>query len=233
MTALSNDPLFPPRFGIFLKLEFPQERPYGPPRFGPPPFGPPVASETDPRASSPVPAAGAASAESPEASPRVPSHEASPSASPRVPSPEASPRAPSPEASIALSPEAEPLAARSSEGAHAVHASAVHESAVHESAPAVPERVERVERAESFLAAETTSDIRAATPSIAPGTAASAAAISAQHVSVPIAPATTEQPVPVPKAPVPNSAISAISAQQKLEIMGLSFGDLLRRKGAW
>jgi hypothetical protein len=53
-------------------------------------------------------------------------------------------------------------------------------------------------------------------------------------VSVPTAPvpnsATTEQPVPAPKAPVPNPAISA---QQKLEIMGLSFGDLLRRKGAW
>ena len=218
MTALSNDPLFPPRFGIFLKLEFPQERPYGPP-----PFGPPVASETDPRASSPVPAARAASAESPEASPRVPSPEASPAASPR---------APSPEASIAPSPEAEPIPARSSEGAQAVHESAVHESApaVHESAPAVPASVERAERAESLLAAETTSDIRAATPSIAPSTAA----VSAQHVSVPTAPvpnsATTEQPVPAPKAPVPNPAIPA---QQKLEIMSLSFGDLLRRKGAW
>jgi hypothetical protein len=220
MTALSNDPLFPPRFGIFLKLEFPQERPYGPP-----PFGPPVASETDPRAS--VPAARAASPESPEAGPRVPSPEASPSASPRAPSPEASPRAPSPEASIAPSPEAE-IFREDDPRSEEQRAPAVHESAP--AVPAVPESAERVERAESLLAADTTSDFRAAaTPSIAPSTAANSAASAAQHVSVPNS-ATTEQPVPAPKAPVPNSAISA---QQKLEIMSLSFGDLLRRKGAW
>ena len=193
MTALSNDPLFPPRFGIFFKFAAPR-------RVSAPEL-PHVETETvnvpPPEPSSPA---------------------ASPAARPEERAAESKETALAPESAsedaIRWAHESAPAALATPEPEMPVE-SEVKASFAAESSPG-PEPVAPTDVPDSSVAAEPAAPTELRESSAAADLAELAQPTESAELA---APASLSAPVPVPRAP--------------LGIMGLSFGDLLRRKGAW
>jgi hypothetical protein len=190
MTALSNDPLYPPRFGVFLQFVWPENHEAKPsaPSWPSSVLSPAVPLAFEGRAEPPLLGTERHSAES--ESSLTPERDPS-----RGPSPEPTrkPREPSPEPTREPSPERVP------------------ESAWDEPAPQKPEPTQTPgESSAAALAA--LADLAKSTESTPP----IAAALSGS------APLALELPLEPPRRD-----------QRELQILNLTFGDLLRRKDAW